>query len=323
MTGDTERQPFVRRFRADAVLVLVAIVWGTDFVMVKNLLRAVPALPFLFWRFLLAALVAVLAVRPRRRTPGVWAVAFRLGLLAVLGMVLQIVGQTRTTASNASFLTGLASVFTPLAAFLLTRRWPTLENGLGIALAGTGFVLMTFPAGGGPVNSGDMLIFASAIVWAFYIVELAERSPRHDPAWLSIIQIGLVALAAGAAALAQGGAPALEAGIVPILARPDWIAQVVFLATVGTAGTFLFQTWAQGQMSATHAAVIFTLEPVVTALTAAAFLGERLGSRGWAGGLLVLAGIVVSEMRFGRRSPQKFPLPPAGGSRPPKADPRQ
>jgi drug/metabolite transporter (DMT)-like permease len=300
MTSGTERQPFGRRFRADAVLVLVAVVWGTDFVMVKNLLGAVPALPFLFWRFLLAGLVAVLAVRGRRRTPGVWGVGLRLGLLAVLGMVLQIVGQTRTTASNASFLTGLASVFTPLAAFLLTRRWPTLENGLGIALAGTGFVLMTFPAGGGPLNSGDLLIFASAIVWAFYIVELAEWSPRHDPAWLSLIQIGLVTLAAGVATLARGGASAIVAGIVPVLARPDWIAQVVFLAAVGTAGTFLFQTWAQGQMSATHAAVIFTLEPLVTAVTAAAFLGERLGARGWAGGFLVLAGIVVSELRLRR-----------------------
>jgi len=110
----------------------------------------------------------------------------------------------------------------------------------------------------------------------------------------------MVTLAAGAVSLAAGGLPALRAGIAPILARPDWIAQAVFLAVVGTTGTFLFQTWAQGQMSATHAAIIFTLEPVVTALTAAAFLGERLGPRGWAGGLLVLAGIVVSEMRLRR-----------------------
>ena len=309
MKTDTERQSSARRLRADAVLIAVAIVWGTDFVMVKNLLGAVPALPFLFWRFLLAALAALLVVRRRRLTPGVWAVGLRLGVLAVLGMVLQIVGQTRTTASNASFLTGLASVFTPLAAFLLTRRWPTLENAVGIGLAGSGFVLMTFPARGGPVNPGDLLIFASAIVWAFYIVELAERSPGHDAAWLSLIQIGLVALAAGAASLARGGTEALRAGIAPVLVRPDWIAQVVFLATVGTTGTFLFQTWAQGQMSATHAAIIFTLEPVVTALTAAAFLGERLGPRGWAGGLLVLAGIVMSELRLR----PTIPSPPSGG----------
>ncbi len=302
MQTDVESPSRWRRLRADAVLVAVAVVWGTDFVMVKNLLGAVPALPFLFWRFALAGLFGLVLLRPARRTPRLWADGTRLGVLAVLGMALQILGQVRTTASNASFLTGLASVLTPLAAFLLTRRWPTLENAAGLALAGGGFVLMTFPAAGGPVNAGDLIVFVSAFVWAFYIVELAERSPLHDAAWLSMIQIALVALAAGTAALVEGGVPALRAGVAPILERPYWIAQVVFLAAVGTTGTFLFQTWAQGQMSATHAAIIFTLEPVVTALTAAAFLGERLGSRGWAGGVLVLAGIVVSELRL-RSSP--------------------
>jgi len=250
MQTDAESQSRARRLRADAVLVTVAVVWGTDFVMVKNLLGAVPALPFLFWRFLLAALCGLALLRPARRTPGMWTDGARLGVLAVLGMGLQILGQVRTTASNASFLTGLASVLTPLAAFLLTRRWPTLENAVGLALAGSGFVLMTFPAGGGPVNAGDLIVFVSAFVWAFYIVELAERSPRHDVAWLSMIQIGMVTLAAGAASLAMGGASALRSGIAPILARPDWIAQTIFLAAVGTTGTFLFQTWAQSQMSA-------------------------------------------------------------------------
>jgi drug/metabolite transporter (DMT)-like permease len=55
-------------------------------------------------------------------------------------------------------------------------------------------------------------------------------------------------------------------------------------------------------MSATHAAIIFALEPVWAALLAAWLLKERLGSRGAWGGALVLAGIVVSELRLRRRS---------------------
>ena len=74
--------------------------------------------------------------------------------------------------------------------------------------------------------------------------------------------------------------------------------QAIFLVVLGTAGTYVFQTWAQRHMSATHAAIIYTLEPVVTALLAGRFLGERLGTRGWIGGVLVLAGIVVSEVRL-------------------------
>ena len=48
------------------------------------------------------------------------------------------------------------------------------------------------------------------------------------------------------------------------------------MALAATVVTFLLQTWAQARMSATHAAVIFALEPVFTALFAAVILGERL-----------------------------------------------
>lgn len=298
MKTDIEREPLKVRWRADAVLVAVSVVWGADFVLVKSLLGLVPALPFLFWRFALATFICALFLPGRKRTPLLLSDSLFLGSLSAVGMGLQIVGQTYTTASNASFLTGLASVMTPLAAFLLFRRLPTLENGLGISLAGAGFVLMTFPAAGAAVNRGDLLVFGCAVSWAFYVVELAERSPRHDPAWFTVIQLGVVTAAAGVATLVVWGADGLKAGIVPLLGSPSLILQVVLLAAVGTTATFLFQTWAQGQMSATHAAIIFTLEPVVTALLAAWFLGERLGPRGWAGGALVLAGIVVAETRL-------------------------
>jgi drug/metabolite transporter (DMT)-like permease len=295
---DSEAEPLATRWRADGVLVVVTVVWGADFVLVKNLLGVVPPLPFLFWRFLLATAVCALALPGRRRTPRLWTDGLILGVLLALGMGLQILGQTQTSASNASFLTGMASVLTPVAAYLLTRKLPTLENGVGISLAGIGFVLMTFPATGVAINRGDLLVFGCGVVFAFYIVVLAERSGRHDSVWLTVIQIGAVVPIAGVAAYGLGGPAAMRAGIAPILSSPSLLAQALALAVIGTAGTFFFQTWAQQHMSATHAAIIFTLEPVFTAILAAWILSERLGPRGWTGGALVLAGIVVSELRL-------------------------
>ena len=270
-----------------------------------------------------------------------------LGLLLALGMGLQVVGQVETTASKAAFLTGLSAVLTPLAGYLRTRRLPTLENGLGILLAGTGFTLLTFAAGGGPVNRGDLYVFACGVVFAFYIVELAERSRRHDSVWLSWMQVAVVAIA-GAAALRLAGVSAGLATAARLAGSSEgFLAQFLFVVLVGTAATFTFQTWAQNHLSATHAAIIFTLEPVFTAAIARWVLAERLGARGWVGGVLVLAGIVVSELRLRRRAGTQGrawvaavlrtasptaggrplvvgPSPPAGGrSRPPKPDPRQ
>ena len=298
--ADIEREPLSTRWRADAVLVAVTALWGVDFVLVKNLLGTVDPLALLFWRFALAAVLLALLLPWRRRTPGLLADGLVLGLLLALGMGLQVVGQVDTTASKAAFLTGLSAVLTPLAGFLRTRRLPTLENGLGILLAGTGFTLLTFPAGGGPVNRGDLYVFACGVVFAFYIVELAERSRRHDSVWLAWMQVAVVALA-GAVLLWLAGVSAGPAAAVRLAAAtPGFLAQVLFLAVVGTAATFTFQTWAQIHMSATHAAIIFTLEPVFTAVVARWVLAERLGHRGWVGGVLVLAGIVVSELRLRR-----------------------
>lgn len=300
--SDVESETLSTRWRADAVLVAVTVLWGLDFVVVKNLLGEMPPMILLFWRFGVATLLLALFLPWRPRTPGLLRDGLVLGLLLALGMGLQVVGQVETTASKAAFLTGLASVLTPVAEYLRYRRLPTLENGLGILLAGAGFALLTFPTDGGPINRGDLYVFGCGVVFAFYVVELAERSGRHDTLWLSFLQVAIVAVVATVVVAAGLGGGRLLAA-APSVSSPAFLAQMAFLAVVGTAATFTFQTWAQHHMSATHAAIIFTLEPVFTSIFARWFLAETLTGRGWAGGALVLAGIVVSETRLRRPRP--------------------
>src|SRR5262249_14831506 len=113
------------------------------------------------------------------------------------------------------------------------------------------------------------------------------------------VQMAVVALSGGALSLllrwpVLSGLHAAAVEGRPVVWRGTFLWSVAYLGTIGAVGTFLAQTWAQRHMSATHAAILFALEPVV----AAYFLGERLGARGAVGGLLVLAGIVVSELRL-------------------------
>jgi drug/metabolite transporter (DMT)-like permease len=292
-------EPVSMRLRADAALVLITVVWGSSFVVVKNVVRDSPPLAFLFFRFLLAtAVCGVLALR-RPRTPGLLRDGAAIGLLLAGGMTCQVLGQLETTASKAAFLTGLSVVMTPFAAFARTRGLPSLENAIGITLAGVGFILLTFPSGGGPINRGDALIFGCAILFAFYIVEISLKTGAHDALWLTAVQLAVVTVWAavlGAVFRAAGAGFELR----PIVWEGTFLRSVLYLGTIGTVGTFLTQTWAQRHMSATHAAIIFALEPVWAALLAAWFLGERLEATGWWGGGLVLAGIVISELNFPR-----------------------
>jgi drug/metabolite transporter (DMT)-like permease len=292
-------EPVSMRLRADLALVLVTVVWGSSFVVVKNVVAGSPPLAFVFFRFLLATLGCFLLAFRRPRSPGLLRDGAIIGALLAGGMVFQVLGQTETSASKAGFLTGLSVVLTPFAAYARTRKLPSLENAIGITLAAVGFVLLTFPRGGGPINRGDLLVLACGIVFAFYIVEIAIRTGRHDPSWLTVVQLAVVAATAGIlSAIFRVAGSAVE--LRPIVWGGAFLVGVLYLGTIGTVGTFLTQTWAQRHMSATHAAIIFALEPVWAALLAAWLLGERLGGTGVWGGALVLAGIVVSELRLRR-----------------------
>ncbi|MGH9369874.1 MAG: DMT family transporter, partial [Thermoanaerobaculia bacterium] len=189
--------------RADAVLLSVAVVWGSSFVAVRHALDTAPPLALLFWRFAVAAALAGAALLLRRgpRPRGFGRDGLVLGLVLSLGMSLQVIGQAQTTATKAAFLTGLAVVLTPFVAVARTRRLPTLGNGAGIALASIGFLLLTFPARGGRIQAGDLWVFGCGVVFAFYGVELAERAGRHDALWLTFLQLSVVVCAAGLLAL--------------------------------------------------------------------------------------------------------------------------
>jgi drug/metabolite transporter (DMT)-like permease len=65
---------------------------------------------------------------------------------------------------------------------------------------------------------------------------------------------------------------------------------------MATAVAFSIQLWAQQYTSSSHAAILFTLEPVFASLTSYLILGERLGSRALLGAVLVLAGILIAEL---------------------------
>jgi drug/metabolite transporter (DMT)-like permease len=289
----------------DLVLAGVTLVWGSSFVAVRYALDTAPPLALLFFRFLVAAVLAAVAVARRPRPRGAVRDGLVLGSILALGMSLQVVGQAETTASKAAFLTGLAVVLTPFVAVFRTRKLPSLPNGLGIVLASAGFLLLTLPAAGGPVNRGDVYVLACGVVFAFYGVELAERGGRHDALWLTAIQMTVTAAVAGVLCLALrlpalSGLPAAALEARPVLWQGSlpWI--VAYLGSVCTVLAFLGWTWSQGRMSAVHGAIILALEPVFAALFAAWFLNERLGRRGYAGAAFVLAGILVSEVPWRR-----------------------
>ena len=295
--------PVPRREALQADLVLVTAIWGSTFIVNRLAIDTAPPLLFVLARFALAAAVLYLVARGRPTTPNLLRDSATVGFLLAVGIGFQVVGQLFTTASKAAFVTGLSVPLTPVVGYLMTRKKPSKENLAGLLIAAAGFLFLTWPKDtAAAVNTGDLLILVTAISYAVIIVIVSETAGTHDVRWYSFGQIVFAALGVGAARLAlapfvHGKGAFLVAEARPLVWSRTVVLAVLWMALVATVVTFLAQTWAQARMPATHAAIMFALEPVFTALFAAVFLGERMSRRDWTGAGLVLAGILVSELR--------------------------
>lgn len=267
-------------------LVVVTMIWGTTFVVVKEALDTISVPLLLALRFTLAGSLLAWAGWDRRAVKP----ALVLGLLSFAGFLTQTVGLSITSASNAAFITGLSVILTPLVGRLFWRQAvaPRVFAAAMVALAG--LALITLRDGVASVNGGDLLVLVTALTYALYIVYLGEVAGKVKATSLAFMQHLPMALLAWSWALPQVG----DLASVP---TRTYVA-IVYLAVVATALVAIIQTYAQRVVPAHLAALVFVLEPAFAALFAYIVLGERLGMLGWVGGGLMLVAMVIAQAKW-------------------------
>jgi drug/metabolite transporter (DMT)-like permease len=288
-----------RSLKAHLLLVFITFVWGTTFVVIKNALADISPLLFNTLRMLLAT--ACLAAVYWKKIVRIKSDALKsgaiIGVLLWAGYEFQTTGLRLTTPSKSAFITGVSVVLVPTFLVLFWGRKINRWSTLGVAAAFAGLALMTIPAGSADladwssVNRGDVLTFGCSIAFGLHIIFLGRATQKHSFAQMAFLQ---TVIAAGLMCLT-----------VPALEKPhvNWTPQLlVAIAVTGvlcTAVAFSIQSWAQQSTPPTHTALIFALEPVFAWLTSYVVQGERLGIRVSFGALLILAGILVSELYGG------------------------
>jgi drug/metabolite transporter (DMT)-like permease len=277
-----------------AVLVLVTVIWGTTFVVVKETLEVLPVPLLLALRFSAAA--ACFAWVPFHR--GAMRPALALGLLAFAGFGTQTLGLDLTTASKAAFITGLSVVLTPMVAAAVFRARVPARAWAAAVVAVGGLGLMTLRGGDvSGVNAGDAWVVGTALAYALYIVVLGRVADAAPALALAGMQhLPMAALAWLWAIPHAHRLPDVPAGAYLAIA---------YLAVVCTALIAVAQVYAQRVVPAHLAALIFVLEPVFAAFFAFLLLGERLGPLGWLGGGLVVAAMAIAELRPKRRAARR------------------
>ena len=276
----------------DGSLVAMTLIWGATFVLVKRALADSSTLLFLTIRFAAATFVLALIFRRDFRAANL-AVSIRGGVLAGLclfgGYVFQTVGLRYTSASKAAFLTGFTTPMVALLSSLVYRRAPQWIELFGVAIAFLGMALMTIPRDRFQIGGGDVLVACCAVAYAFHILVTGRFARQVNAGVFMVTQIATGA-ALGAATFWWTEPPRIQWSL-PL------IAALVVTSLFATALAFSVQTWAQRWASPTRTALIFAMEPVFAWITSFLLLGEVLSRRAGLGAAMILAGILIVELK--------------------------
>jgi drug/metabolite transporter (DMT)-like permease len=302
-----------RALRAHILLALVTVVWGATFVVIKEALADISPLLFNAVRMGLAALLMAAIYRRELThfTRGSVRAGVVVGILLWLGYEFQTTGLRLTTPSKSGFLTGVSVVLVPLVLAVGWKRHINRWTLGGVAAAFVGLYLLTVPATDGwglaqfaSVNRGDLLTLGCALVFAFHIILLGRATQAYRFQQIAVLQLGVCVL------LMTLTVPLVETVYVTWTPRVLWA--IAITGILGTAAAFTIQAWAQQFTPPTHTALIFALEPVFAWLTSYLVLGERLGGRAAVGAVLILAGVLISELKGSAARPREE-LGPAEG----------
>jgi drug/metabolite transporter (DMT)-like permease len=287
---------------ADLALLAVAGIWGAGFVAQRAAMEHMGPFTFNAARYAVGAvLIAPLLLRASTRramNKRTLLAGAALGVVMFAAAGLQQIGLVTTTAARAGFLTGLYVLVVPVLGLVAGQRLVAGHVLGAVAAAGGLWLLSGGPSGeiaGGGLSRGDLFVIGCSVMWAAHVVLISLFASRGDAFVLAATQFVVVAvLSGGVAALTETPTvDGVSGGLGPIL----------YSGVLVIAVAFTLQIIAQKHAPATHAAVLMSLEAVFGAVFGVLLLSERLSPFEIAGGGLMFAGMLVSQLWPHKRTP--------------------
>ena len=296
MAAESTSNPGEGRLKADLTLLLVSVIWGSAFVAQRVAAEHMGVYLFNGLRFLLGALVLLpLALRGRGQGPPLTRKTLPWMLLAggliFAGASLQQLGMRYTTAGNAGFITGLYVVLIPIILAVAWRQPPRPAVWVAAVLATLGLFLLS--TGGRFVLAlGDALELACAFLWAFHVIMIGWLVSRVRIPQLAVTQYLICAVLSLVISLL------IESNSLEQAAGAWWTIVYTGIFSIGVGYTL--QAVAQKVAPPADAAILLSLEAAFAALAGWLFLDERLTPIQLAGCGLMLAGMLLAQVRTPR-----------------------
>jgi drug/metabolite transporter (DMT)-like permease len=313
----------------DALLLGVAVVWGSSYLAVKVLLDSVggagggaqAVLAVLALRYLGAALaLGVVVVLTRARVGrGELGWGLVLGCSQAAVLLLETFGVAGTTATNAGLLIATTILLTPAVEGLWTRSWlPPSFFAAGL-VAVVGVALLVGGGGWRTPTGGDLLVLAAAVVRACHVTAIGRVTRRTPHRPLDLRGLTFVQTVVGAV-VGFVLAPSATVGLVASATPVQW-AGLAYLALGCSVFAFVAQSWAVRRTSAARASLLLGTEPLWAVLFGVVLAGDALGAAGVLGAVLLLGATAAGqriELRSAGRAvaPRGRPTGELAGSEP-------
>jgi len=279
-----------KKITAQIGLLVVAIIWGLTFILIKAALNDAPPFSFAALRFGLATLITILIVNKNiiTLTKNEIIGGILCGFFLFLGYAFQNFGLMNTTATKSAFITSISVLIVPLLLFAMNIQKVKLRIWVAVLLATLGLYLLILPGGG--INFGDVITFGCAISFALHII-FQDYYLKKEIRLLPFFCIQLASVTLISFIHAQLFEPET------IIWSTRLINAIIITGIFATLIAFFTMIWAQKILNPSETAIIFAMEPVAAAFFAMVFAGEILGILGWIGGGLVCLAVVYGKSR--------------------------
>ncbi|MDR1576738.1 MAG: DMT family transporter [Deltaproteobacteria bacterium] len=292
----------MKAWHADLAIIGAAAIWGMSFIFTRWGLRdASPAL-FLTCRFGLAMIVSIFIFG--HKLQGLSKTTAKRGLLLGLlmggGYLLQNYSVNFTEVPRAAFIAALTLPAIPIVSFILFREKIKKHNLLGVIITLGGLYLLLDPSFGG-VKPGDIIALLSVPLWALYLIymNIFTQDLEGQTGQLLVLQfMGALPLTILVAVFFETGLwtplhPDLAKGLT--FTKQFWMG-LLYCAILASIGIVFIQTACQKYTTPVQAMLCFQFEPVTAAAGAWLFLNETVGVVGVVGGIVIILGVLTSEL---------------------------
>lgn len=283
----------VMRRLAKPMLLAAAIIWGSSFFMMKDIVDVIPTFYLLALRFTTGAVLLALVCGKKWRSftkDYLWRGAIIGGFLWAAYSV-QTFGIQYTTPSNNAFLTAVYCVLVPFFYWAVMGKRPDRYNLLAAVLCVAGVALVSV-TGDFTIGLGDSLTLLGAVFYAAHIIAVEKTSQGKDIYLLTVMQFAF----AGLYCWLVGG---FTQKFPPVSAfTPGILVQLAYLAVMCTTVALLFQNVGQIWSDPASASILLSLESVFGVLFSVVFYHDPVTPRLLLGFALIFVAVVCSETKL-------------------------